>query len=129
MLAQRIFVFSIVVVLVARTLHCCYVGATLCAGAEQAAGDNRLPLTNPDDRDPNETGCICKGAVAIQAPGLFEAIRPSLDQVDPLARPVVAVELAAQLDGAAGRLGDRHLLGPPPLGGMLLRAWLGSLLV
>ncbi len=63
MLARRIFVLGIAAILVGRTLHCCCVEATLCGALLTSRDDTGSPLRNPDESDPNETGCICKGAL------------------------------------------------------------------
>jgi hypothetical protein len=78
--------------------------------------------------DPNETGCICKGAV-LKAPAAFEAVRSALEGQNPLAisaQPSAVAITVAPLDS---RPAEWRLLGPPPLFGMALRAWVGSLTI
>ena len=128
MLVRRIFVLLLATILVGRTLHCCYVEASLCTGAVAQGDAGHPPLRNPNDSDPNETGCICKGVV-VNAPAPFDAVRASLESLHLLAAPPESCAVAGAIDAPGNRPVARHLLGPPPLGGKALRAYFGSLLI
>ena len=118
---RHLFVILLATVLVGRTLHCCYVEAALCRPAGTSDPDSR-PLTNPNDNDPNETGCICKGAV-LKAPAPLEAVRSQLEAFNPLAGPAEPAALAPLAPDVSSRPLEPHLLGPPPLGGRALRPY------
>jgi hypothetical protein len=126
--ARRIFVLLMATIVVGRTLHCCYTNAVLCGGGQQVDGASGEPLRDPADMDPNETGCICKGAV-VNVPSVLAALRTSADELNPLAASLQPADGASAASQPRDLPGDRQLLGPPPLGGRALRAWLGSLLV
>ncbi len=115
MRARRLFVILLAAVLVGRTLHCCFVQADLC-GATSSCDSTSRPLTNPSDTDPNETGCICKGAV-LKAPAPFEAVRNQLDALNPLAGPAQPAALPLPTPAVSSRPLEHYLLGPPPLSG------------
>ncbi len=116
MLYRKIPVILLALVLVARGVHCLYLEAELCATA-RATHSQSPPITDPADSDPNETGCLCKGAlVATVCPvaelrpqanlaWLDAAAAPSLDA------PVFPNEFSAPV-----------ALAPPPISGRTLRA-------
>jgi hypothetical protein len=128
MLARRIFVLLLATILIGRTLHCCYTSAVLCAGAVRADDSSGAPLTDPADMDPNESGCICKGAI-VNAPTVLDLWRAAANELDSLAAALPPADVASPVLQVQAGPADRHVLGPPPLGGRALRAWLGSLLV
>ncbi len=128
MRSRHYFILLMAAVLVGRTLHCCYVQAGLCGSSILTGEAANGPLSNPNDNDPNESGCICKGAV-LKAPAVFEAVRSQLESLNPLAGPAGPSRLAVTDPASQRRPIDRHLLGPPLLGGRALRAYLGSLLI
>jgi hypothetical protein len=128
MLSRRTLVLIFSIVLIARTFHCIATGISLAALAVQPANSESLPLQNPDDADPNESGCICQGAlvpplVTAEAAGLTLPLACRLTVQTAADRPVVPVE------PDIGRSYERYLLGPPPLGGKALRVWTHLLLI
>ncbi len=64
MFARKLFVGCLALVILARAVHCLYVDAGLCALAADTQGESR-PLSDPTATDPNESGCLCKGALII----------------------------------------------------------------
>ena len=121
-----VLIFS--AVLIARTFHCIATGISLAALAVQPANSESPPLRNPDDADPNESGCICRGALV---PPLVtaEAAGLTLLAACPLAGQSAAERLVVPVEPDIGRSYARYLLGPPPLGGKALRAWTHLLLI
>jgi hypothetical protein len=63
MFGRTLLAGCLALIIVARTVHCLYVDALLCAHAAAASSDSPLPLSDPTESDPNESGCICKGAL------------------------------------------------------------------
>jgi len=114
--------------LLSRTVHCLYTTADLCALAAADRSPAGRPLTNPTAADPNESGCICKGALvahadllspvslALKAPSPFEVMRVADCRADE-----AAARAAAVIDLAAASC--------PPIYGRALRAWVASLLI
>jgi hypothetical protein len=77
MLKHKLPVMLLALVLVLRGVHCLYVEAELCAAA-RAAQSESPPLADPSESDPNETGCLCKGAlVTVVCP--VADLRPQAD--------------------------------------------------
>ena len=76
MLARQLFVGCLALVLLARAVHCLYVDATLCASATVLETDSR-PLSDPTETDPNESGCLCKGAL-VETPCPLAELQKSL---------------------------------------------------
>src|SRR6476620_3754501 len=60
--SRRALVACLMLVVVARGLHCLYTDAIICARAVESAGGAQ-PLADPADTDPNESSCLCKGAI------------------------------------------------------------------
>ncbi|HEY2892859.1 MAG TPA: hypothetical protein VGJ16_01555 [Pirellulales bacterium] len=53
----------LVLAVLARGVECLRTDLDLCAHA--LASSAASPLEDPTDHDPNESGCLCKGAVAV----------------------------------------------------------------
>ncbi|HEX4142596.1 MAG TPA: hypothetical protein VHY91_03525 [Pirellulales bacterium] len=128
MLSRRTLVLIFSAVLIARTFHCIATGVSLAALAVQPSNSESPPLRNPDDADPNESGCICQGALV---PPLVTAEAAGLDVLvacSHAAHPA-AERLVVPVEPDIGRCYEQYLLGPPPLGGKSLRAWTHLLLI
>jgi hypothetical protein len=123
MLARRLFVGCLTLVLLSRAVHCLYVDAMLCAHAA-AAQEESAPLSDPSETDPNESGCLCKGAL-VGDPCL-------LAQVDEQSRLLSVVQLglspASSLIAlqSSGNPSVDDLLWPPPRSAQVVRALLAS---
>ena len=128
MLSRRMLVLIFSIVLLGRTCHCIATGVSLSALALQPANPECPPLQNPDDADPNKSGCICQGALV---PPLVtaEAAGLTLPVACPLTVPAAANRLVVLVEPDIGRSYDQYLLGPPPLGGKSLRTWTHLLLI
>jgi hypothetical protein len=132
MLCRRTLVLIFSVVLIARTFHCIATGVSLAALAVQPVNSESPPLRNPDDADPNESGCICQGAlvpplVTAEAAGLTRLLACPLTCL--LAGQTAAGRLVVPVEPDIGLCYEQYLLGPPPLGGKALRAWTHLLLI
>jgi hypothetical protein len=121
MFTRTLLTGFLALVLLTRTVHCLYVDATLCAGAVAAQSESR-PLSDPDESDPNESGCICKGAI-FGAPCLIPEPERQLSLLSPL-------DAACAPAVGAHRLQFEPTLAeffpPPPLSARAVRAWIGS---
>ncbi len=128
MLSRRMLVLIFSAVLIARTFHCVATGVSLAALAVQPSNSESPPLRNPDDADPNESGCICRGALV---PPLVtaEAAGLTLLPACPSAAQTASDRLVVPVEPDIGRSYEQYLLGPPPLGGKSLRAWTHLLLI
>ena len=103
-----------------RTFHCLYVDTQLPGMAVQSRTAELPPLQSPNDFDPNESCCLCKGAVI---PPLLTADAAGLTSA--LASPLAVVAAGNPVVVPSSRIGrayDQYLLGPPPLGGRAVRA-------
>ena len=111
-----------------RMFHCLYVDTQLPGMAVQSPAAQLPPLESPNDFDPNESCCLCKGAVV---PPLLTAQAAGL--TSPLASPLAVVAAGNPAvvvpSPNIGRAYDQYLLGPPPLGGRALRALTHLLLI
>lgn len=72
---RKLLMIVLAAVLVVRGIHCLRVEAELCACAK-AAHSQSPPLADPSDADPNETGCLCKGALVTTAACPAGELRP-----------------------------------------------------
>jgi hypothetical protein len=128
MFSRRTLVLIFSIVLIARTFHCIATGVSLAALSLRPANSASPPLRNPDDADPNESGCICQGALV---PPLVtaEAAGLTLPLAYPLTVTTAADRLVVPVEPVIGRCYEQYLLGPPPLGGKSLRAWTHLLLI
>ena len=99
-----------------RTVHCLHLDATLYANA--IAARTSAPLADPNGSDPNETGCICKGAVfAVPCmPADLEAQGARLMLADPTLVPVILASLSPAEPAPA------HFIVPPPRSARIVRA-------
>jgi hypothetical protein len=120
MSSRKLLVICLAVVLVSRTLHCLATGVDLCIAVRTTPADAR-PLSDPSATDPNETGCICKGAVFVAAFLPADLVRtqwvapPAECQV--VGQPLVAIRPDPAILDDSG----------PPLGsGRKLRAQIAS---
>jgi hypothetical protein len=113
--ARQLFVGCLALVLLARAVHCLYVDVALCAYASTLATDSR-PLSDPTETDPNESGCLCKGA-------LVETPCPLADLQNSLTAPA-QVTLAPVVGLAPSTSGPtpQELLWRPPRSGRMVRA-------
>jgi hypothetical protein len=120
MLARKLLVSALALVVLIRAVHCLHVDAEACAAAK-AAGTDSPPLADPTDSDPNESGCLCKGAVFV-APCIMPAPQPNnwLSIADFPVMPLHKA-LAAQSHPAAD-----PGLAPSPVFGRMLRALIAS---
>ena len=121
MFVRKLPLILLALVLVARGVHCLHVEAELCAYA-LAARSPSPPLADPSDADPNETGCLCKGALVTNDACPASELRP----VASLAW--LADATALSFDDVA--LAD-HSSAPsnqimPPVSGRTMRALLAS---
>jgi hypothetical protein len=123
MFARRLFVGCLALVLIARTVHCLYVDVSLCASAAGESNGNR-PLSDPNESDPNESGCLCKGALVIvpSLPADLERQSESLAAADLMLAPS-ALGLDLQL---AAQATPQDLSWPPPRSGRMVRALIAS---
>ena len=119
MLARKVFVVLMSLVILARAANCLCVEATLCAYAIAAASENP-PLADPNDADPHESGCLCKGAL-LPAP----CIPAELEPRGPWVSPVAALDEPAARQSAIHPTPYGFLAAHPP-SGRTLRAWLAS---
>src|SRR5260221_5804282 len=118
MLARRVFIGCLALVLLSRTVHSMYVDAVLCAHAAKAQEES-APLSDPTESDPNESGCLCKGALV--------GVSFLLAQVDEQNRTLSVVQLGLSpgssfidLQSSDDSTAD-DLLWPPPRSGQLVR--------
>jgi hypothetical protein len=125
---RRIMVVVFTLAIAVRLIHCLYIDALLPSLAVQAAMAEFPPLQNPNDSNPNETCCICKGAIV---PPLVTAEAAGLTSPLPsqIAGIIAAEQPAVTLRPDIGRPLAQYLLGPPPLGGKTLRAMTHLLLI
>ncbi len=118
MFARALWVACLSTVLLVRTAHCLYVEATLCERACAAASADP-PLSDPCESDPNESGCICRGAIFI-APCEV----PTLERQGDLLPPLDHCPIAVPGNPCAQREPARASLFPPPqLSARAVRAW------
>jgi hypothetical protein len=108
----------LVLVVLARGVECLRTELDLCAHA--LASSPATPLEDPTDHDPNESGCLCKGAVAVPACELSHG--RSFEQSGTLVPDgqCASVLLASSTEHAG--LIEANL--PPPIGSASLRALL-----
>jgi hypothetical protein len=117
MFARKLFVGCLSLVILARAVHCLYVDAGLCALAADTQTDTR-PMTDPTSTDPNESGCLCKGALIV-APCLPADMRTE-GQLASLA----AIDLAPSAFATVAQLEPtvQSRVYPPPLSARAMRA-------
>lgn len=65
MVARKLWVGCLALVILARAVHCLYVDAGLCAVVMTVCTQSDTPLSDPNATDPNESGCLCKGALVV----------------------------------------------------------------
>jgi hypothetical protein len=118
--SRKLLVTCLTLVLVSRTLHCLATGLDLCIAARTTAADAR-PLSDPSATDPNETGCICRGAVFV-APFVPAELERTAYVAPPVECEVVGQALVA-LRPERAILDDS---GPPLGSGRKLRAQIAS---
>lgn len=117
---RTLLVTCLALVLVSRTLHCLATGVDLCVAARSTPADAR-PLADPNATDPNETGCICRGAVFVApfVPAELERaplVAPPVER-EAVGQPLVSIRLERTILDDSG----------PPLGsGRKLRAQIAS---
>ena len=58
---RKLFLTGLTLVIVARGAECLATSAELCARV--ARSQEQPPLEDPRDGDPNESGCLCRGAL------------------------------------------------------------------
>ncbi len=121
MLARQLFVLCLTLVLFTRAVHCLYVDAGLCARAATAAGGTQ-PLSDPTESDPNESGCLCKGAL-VTAPCLIVDLET---QTKLISAAQLVPAPAGFLPAWSTERTVQDLLWPPPRSGRMVRALLVS---
>ncbi len=123
MLARRLFVGCLAIVLLARAVHCLYVDVSLCTLAT-AGNHDTPPISDPKEADPNESGCLCKGAL-LGTPCLLAGVEQQnkLLSLSHLVLTPVASVLDVQ---SSGEPTARDLLWRPPRSGRVLRALIAS---
>lgn len=121
MFARKLFVGFLTLVLLARGVHCLYVDVAACAGCEASRSDTP-PLSDPCDSDPDESGCLCKGAL-LKTPTLIAGLERQSRLISPAG---VAPSAAVATVGPQIVPTLRDFLSPPPLSGRAVRAWIAS---
>jgi len=123
MFARRLFVGCLTLVLIARAAHCLYVDVSLCA-LETANSHQTQPLSDPNEADPNESGCLCKGAL-VGMPCLLASVHEQSKLLSPtnlvLARVTSVLDWQSAVEPTA-----RDLLWRPPRSGRMVRALIAS---
>jgi hypothetical protein len=120
MVAKKLFVGCVVLFILGRTVHCLYLDASLCALA--ATNSETQPVTDPTDSDPNETGCICKGAL-LRVSCLLAELQQQSKLISPaLLSPAPTAYVPQWCGDSAGA----DFLRPLPCSGKALRALLAS---
>jgi hypothetical protein len=123
MLARRLFVGCLAIVLLARAVHCLYVDVSLCALATAGAQDTP-PISDPKEADPNESGCLCKGAL-LGLPCLLADLDQQSKLLSPIHLVLSPVALIADLQ-SSGEPTAQELLWRPPRSGRVVRALIAS---
>ncbi len=118
---RRIFIGCMVLVLFGRGVHCLCLDACLCARAAEAAR-GESPLSDPSESDPNDSRCLCKGAL-VRAACPLERVK--------VVRAIASATELAQVSSAwapAWRFEPAVVdhSWPPPRWGKLARAFLAS---
>jgi hypothetical protein len=121
MLARKLLVGCLALVLLTRTVHCLYLDVALCAAAA-TAHSHTPPLSDPTDSDPNESGCLCKGAL-FGTPCLIAALPLQGKLLLPAPIKCSAGVVAVGPQSAPALRGS---LSPPPVSGRMLRALIAS---
>ena len=123
MLARRLFVGCLALVLIARAVHCLYVDVSFCAQATASDRGTR-PLSDPNEADPNESGCLCKGAL-VGGPCLLADLEQQTKLLSTahlvLAPAISVLDLQSTPEPTA-----RDLLWRPPRSGRMVRALIAS---
>ena len=123
MLARRLFVGCLALVLLTRAVHCLCVDVSLCA---QAIGSDQgpRPISDPNESDPNESGCLCKGAL-VGGPCLLADIEQQSKLLSPAHPFLVAAASVLDLQSETEPTA-RDLLWRPPRSGRMVRALFAS---
>ena len=116
--ARRLFVACLILVVVARGLRCLCTDVMICAYAV-ATNTGAQPLYDPTETDPNESGCLCKGAIFTPPcmPVNVQSHGPALFVSD----PCITLAAAVPTDRA-----PKDWLLRPPRSGKMLRALLAT---
>lgn len=120
MVARKLFVGCLALVLLTRAVHCLCVDVSLCAHA--ASNQSESPLSDPKDTDPNESGCLCKGAL-LGGHCLPTDLQSHAKLVLPSQLALAPTFLALQVPSEPS---SQDFLWPPPRSGNLLRALIAS---
>jgi hypothetical protein len=123
MLVRRLFVGCLALVLLARAVHCLYVDVSLCAQAT-ASDQGPRPISDPNESDPNESGCLCKGAL-VGGPCLLADLEQQSKLLSPahlILAPAASVLDLQSVEGPTAR----DLLWRPPRSGRMVRALIAS---
>jgi hypothetical protein len=120
MLTRKLFIGALALVILGRGVHCLCLDASLCARATEAGSER--PLTDPTESDPNESGCICKGAL-VRVPCLLMRLNP---QPHLMAFVHVLPAPAAWLSPYRSEGALHDFLCRPARSGKAMRAWLAS---
>lgn len=115
-----LLVGCLAVVIVGRGLNCLYTTANLCARTLVASP--AAPLSNPTDADPNETGCLCRGALLNHDCPLAD-LKPTSASASMCVVADMAVEMLPPLDRPTA---VADFFKPPPRSAHRLRALLAS---
>jgi hypothetical protein len=117
---RRWLTACLAVALLVRGVHCLYTDAGLCALTLTPAGAQ--PWEDSGESDPNESGCLCKGAI----PGPSCVTPCSALRSNLLSAPHAAAVLPASGCEFPGAKPARDLSLPPPLSALAVRALLAS---
>jgi hypothetical protein len=120
MLARKWFTGCLALVVLARGVHCLYTEVSVCA--LELAQHETQPLSDPGATDPNESGCLCKGATAT-APCPTADLQVQSKLISPADIMPSPIDLVPQTQGEATAQ-DR--VWPPPRSGNMLRAMFAS---
>ncbi|MBI3838177.1 MAG: hypothetical protein HY288_09635 [Planctomycetia bacterium] len=123
MLARRLFVGCLALVIFARAVHCLYVDVRLCALAT-AADRETPPISDPQEADPNESGCLCKGA-PVGIPCLLADLEQQ-GKLIALAHLVLTPTASVSDLQSSAEPDARDLLWRPPRSGRMVRALIAS---
>ena len=118
MLDRRWLTACLALSVLARCVHCLYTDANLCARV--LSPHPVQPLSNPADYDPNESGCVCKGAIRAPSCELSDT------QLSPALHLVVAAVPDTLVCPMIGNATARDLWLPPPVSAHAMRALISS---
>jgi hypothetical protein len=120
MVDRRWLTTCLAIALLVRGVHCLYTDAGLCALTLTPAGSQ--PWEDSGESDPNESGCLCKGA--IPGPSCVAPCSELRSTLHFAAYP--AMTLPSSECACPGAKPARDLSLPPPLSALAVRALLAS---